>query len=322
MSFVKRSKEKTVIVETLCTTPIPTAVIPPATGPQHTAWSRLEHLYRISKVLAQLTNVDQTVADVLAVMTNILPLRSAILIHETEGHLQIVPWSAQGVSDGKVRTATKHAVTSYEYFSGVTSTLEASAAGLGGAVPEPQLRADKKNFIAIPLAVGRSAVFGVLQLEGPTSFNESDLIFLNAIGNQLAVALDRHYARERETFARAQAEEAERRMRFLSEAGKMLASSLDHQATWESMAQLATCSTTDLSIADLCLIDLLEQRESAPQRTIVLSLSLRERITENDVTEAFKHVMSHVVLTGQSVIYPEVWSGKADSLPQMGIAGD
>jgi hypothetical protein len=47
-------------------------------------------------------------------------------------------------------------------------------------------------------------------------------------------------------FARAQAEEAERRMRFLAEAGKVLASSLDHQATWESMAQLATCSTADL----------------------------------------------------------------------------
>jgi len=308
----RRSKEKNVNVEP--TTQIPTAVIPSATEPQHTAWSRLEHLYRIGKVLAQLTNVDQTVTDVLAVMTNILPLRSAILIHETGGRLQIVPWNAEGVSDGKMRTARRHAVTSYEYFSGVTANLEASLAGIDDGLPELQ-RGDRKNFVAIPLTVGRSPVFGILQLEGPTTFNESDLIFLNAIGNQLAVALDRHYAREREMSALAQAEESERRMRFLSEAGKLLSSSLDHQETWESMAQLATCSTTDLSIADLCIIDLLVQGRAAAQRTIVLSPSLRERITEEEVTEALADVMSNVVRTGQSAIYPEISPGKVESLP-------
>jgi signal transduction histidine kinase len=311
-----RSKKESIVVKTSATAQIPNAVSPPTTGPQHTAWSSLEHLYRISKVLAELTNVDQTVADVLAVMTNILPLRSAVLIHETEGHIQMVPWNAKGVSEGRMRTAKKHAMASYEYFSGVTTTLEADPAALDEAVLAPQLTADKKNFIAIPLVVGRSAIFGVLQLESPTAFNESDLIFLNAIANQLAVALDRHFAREREMFARAQAEEAERRMRFLAEAGRILASSLDHQATWESMAQLATCSTTaDLCIADLCIIDLPERGPSAAQRTIVLSPDLRKWMTEKEVTEALAEVMSGVARTGQSAIYPEVWSKKIERLP-------
>jgi signal transduction histidine kinase len=148
------------------------------------------------------------------------------------------------------------------------------------------------------------------------------LIFLNAIANQLAVALDRHYARERERFARARAEEAERRMRFLAEAGRILASSLDHQATWESLAQLATSNTADLSIADLCIIDVLEQGESAPQRIISLSPNLRERITEKDLTDTLTDVMSKAVLTGQSVIHPETWPevrpGTAESLSPTG----
>jgi signal transduction histidine kinase len=312
-----KGKDQKKIVETSATAQMPKAVSPPTTGPQHTAWSRLEHLYRISKVLAELKNVDQTVSDVLAVLTNILPLRSAVLIHETGGRLHVVPWNAKGGSESRMRTAQKHAMASYEYFSGAIATFQGPAA-LDEAVLEPRSKADKKNFIALPLAVGRSAVFGVLQLEGATAFNESDLIFLNAIANQVAVALDRHQAKEREMSARAQAEEAERRMRFLAEAGRILASSLDHQATWESMAQLATSSTAGLSIADLCIIDLLEQGESASQRVISLSPSLRERITERDVTDALKDVMSKVAQTGQSIIYPEIWPGKAESLPPTG----
>ncbi len=216
---IEGSREKTIAVESSHHTQMPKAVSPPTTGPQHTAWSRLEHLYRISKILAELTNVDQTVENVLAVITNIQPLRSAVLIHGTESRIQTVLWSAEGVSEQRMQAAQKHAMSSYEYFVGVTPTLTVGPAVVDEAMPEPQSRIERKNFIAIPLLVGRQAIFGVLQLEGPAAFNESDLIFLNAIANQLAVALDRHYARQREMHARAHAEEAERRMRFLGEHG-------------------------------------------------------------------------------------------------------
>src|SRR2546427_3492991 len=226
-SSKKGPSEKTVVVASSSEAQMPKAVSLATAGPQHTAWSRLDHLYRISKILAELTSVDQTVEQVLAVMTNIQPLRTAILIHGTGGRIQTVLWSAEGVSERKKVAATKHAMASYKYFAGVTPTLAVGPAVVDEAMPEPQSRMERKNFIAIPLVVGRQAIFGALQLEGPTAFNEADLIFLNAIANQLAVALDRHYARQREMFARAQAEEAQRRMRFLAEAGKILASSLD-----------------------------------------------------------------------------------------------
>jgi signal transduction histidine kinase len=50
----------------------------------------------------------------------------------------------------------------------------------------------------------------------------------------------------------------------------------------------------------------------------VLSPNLRKVITEKDVTDALKDVMSTVLETGQSVIYPEVWSRKVASLPPDG----
>lgn len=308
-------KEKTIVVTSSSDTRMPKAVSPPTAGPQHTAWSRLEHLYRISKILAELSNVDQTVEQVLAVITNIQPLLSAVLIHGREGRIETVFWSVEGVSDGKRAAAKKHAMASYEYFAGVTPTLAVAQAIVDDVKPAPQSRTETKNFIAIPLVVDRQAIFGALQLEGSTAFNESDLVFLNAVANQLAVALDRYYAKQREMFARAQAEEAERRMRFLAEAGKMLASSLDHQETWESLAQLATCSGADLCIADLCIIDIPERDRSASQRTIVLSPNLRKGITEKDVIDALADVMSRVLETGQPSIYPEVWPITLDNVP-------
>src|SRR6476620_289957 len=92
-SSKQRPTEKTIVVTSSSDARMPKAVSPPTTGPQHTAWSRLEHLYRISKILAELSDVDQTVEQVLAVTTNIQPLLSAVLIHGTEGRIETVLWS-------------------------------------------------------------------------------------------------------------------------------------------------------------------------------------------------------------------------------------
>ena len=99
-SLKQQPSEKTIVVASSSEARMPKAVSPPTTGPQHTGWSRLEHLYRISKTLAELTNVEQTVEQMLAVMTNIQPLRSAVLIHGTEGQIETVLWSAEDASEG------------------------------------------------------------------------------------------------------------------------------------------------------------------------------------------------------------------------------
>src|SRR6478672_1561610 len=123
MSFGQKLTKKPIVVASSSEARMPNPVPPPTTGPQHTAWSRLEHLYRISKILAELSDVDQTVEQVLAVITNIQPLRSAVLIHGTGGHIETILWSGEGVSERKRVAAKKHAMASFEYLAGFSPTF-------------------------------------------------------------------------------------------------------------------------------------------------------------------------------------------------------
>jgi signal transduction histidine kinase len=302
-----RRPEKRIVIETLSTAEMPKALLPES-GPQLRAWSHLDQLYRISKLLAALENVNQTVAEMLAVITHTLPLRSAVLIQKTEGHaddpldaicVHMVLWHAEGVVDRQIRAAQEHAMTSYQYLAGAASASVAELdQSLEESVLERKSRKEKKNFIVIPLIANRS-IFGALQLEGPTPFSEADLIFLNAAGNQLAVALDRHYARQRERRARVQIEASEARMRFLAEASRLLAASLNYLDTWESMARLAVHH-----LADVCILDVFEE-DQLIRRIPVVSPHLSIEISEEQLQGALRSIVSNVMRRNSPAIYPE-----------------
>jgi two-component system, NtrC family, response regulator HydG len=51
-----------------------------------------------------------------------------------------------------------------------------------------------ENFILLPLVIEHGRIFGAVQLEGTTRPDEDDLVFVNAIVNQLAICLDRDRA--------------------------------------------------------------------------------------------------------------------------------
>src|SRR6266852_715664 len=53
---------------------------------------RLQHLYEISKLLTRFETVEQTIHAALGIVSETLPLRSAILILETEGRPRMVVW--------------------------------------------------------------------------------------------------------------------------------------------------------------------------------------------------------------------------------------
>jgi K+-sensing histidine kinase KdpD len=305
----EQPREKTVVIKARSIAKMPKAVSPPTSGAQHKGWSRLDHLYRISKLLlATGGDVDQTVAEVLAIISNVRPLLSAILIRETNGHAQMVFWHAEGVSAQNLRATQKNAMASYEYLSGSTCMLELDSSLVEVALETESSSKQKKNCIVIPLTVERGRTWGVLQLEGPTPFNESDLVFINAIGNQLAVALDRQKARKREVRAREQAEAAEQRMHFLADASRLLAASLNYLHTWESMAQLAV-----RHIADLCILDILEEDQSV-RRIPVLSRNLPKEITEKQLEGALHNVVSEVMRTNRPVFYGESPESSLQSL--------
>ncbi len=64
-----------------------------------------------------------------------------------------------------------------------------------------------KRFMVIPLVVAQNPPFGALQLEAARPLDKTDLIFVNAVANQLAIALDRDRAWRRDITRRELAEE-------------------------------------------------------------------------------------------------------------------
>src|SRR6185312_11767562 len=68
-------------------------------------------------------------------------------------------------------------------------------------------------FVVLPFAVGHGSIFGALQIEGRGRMEESDLFFVNAVVNQLAIALDRDAADRALHASEASLEVANRELR-------------------------------------------------------------------------------------------------------------
>ena len=178
------------------------------------AHRRLEHLYEISKLFASFENVEQTFDPALRIATKTLPLRSAILIAAEDGRSKMVVWSSEGQSSDQMRAVKKHAESAHTYLVGAASTksldlsepADMSALPRQAAISEGKLA---KNFIVIPLVVANRMPFGALQLEGAQPLDKADLMFVNAIANQLAIALDRDRAWRRDIKRREHAEEGQ-----------------------------------------------------------------------------------------------------------------
>jgi signal transduction histidine kinase len=303
-----RSKEKTILLEAGTTANLPKAVGASDSEPKHSSWSRLDHLYSINKLLMKFESTEKTVGAILGIVSNTLPLCSAILIDERAGYTQVSVWNSEGASEQRLRAARNHATASYAYLSGSSLTSQTNAnmvreRPVNLKLEERDSREDNK-FIVIPLVVDRRPIFGAFQLECATTFNEADLMFVDAIANQLAVALDRHRAWQQETAARREAEAAERRMRFLADASRLLSASFDYRNTWENMARLAVSE-----IADYCFIDLLE--DQSLRRIVLLSPDLSPEVTEKQVEGILISVVRQVLKTHRPVIHPAM-SDKAE----------
>jgi signal transduction histidine kinase len=175
------------------------------------AHRRLADLYDISKVFATFEDVAQPFDPALGIIARTLPLRSAVLIETHDGHTKMIVWTSEGQSAEQMTVARRHAEQAYQYLTGSASTETqglSEQAGITALPRSAQLERDLPNrFIVIPLVVARRAPFGALQLEGARPLDKTDLIFVNAIANQLAIALDRERAWRRDITRREHAEE-------------------------------------------------------------------------------------------------------------------
>jgi PAS domain S-box-containing protein len=163
------------------------------------AHRRLAHLYDISKLLTRSCGVERTLPDVIAVIAQTLPLRSAIFLAQRDGSPQMITWLAEGAEGENTRRlldAEAHARAAYGYLVGGDVDVEREAntplALPRLAATEPaENAAGKQSFVMLPLVIDRGPIFGALQLEGTETLDEPDLMFVNAAVNQLAIGLDR-----------------------------------------------------------------------------------------------------------------------------------
>lgn len=175
---------------------------------------RLEHLYEISKLFASFEDVALTFDPVLRIATRTLPLRSAILIAAEEGRSKMVVWSSEGQTPEQMRAVKEHVEAAHTYLVGAASTksLDLSEPANMAALPQQEGTSEGKfanRFIVIPLVVANRMPFGALQLEGAQRLDKEDLMFVNAIANQLAIALDRDRAWKRDVRRREHAEQGQ-----------------------------------------------------------------------------------------------------------------
>jgi PAS domain S-box-containing protein len=159
------------------------------------AHRRLETLYEISKLLMRLDSVEQTVAAVVPLLAQVLPLRTAQFIMESSAAPQSITWLADGEDAERVRQAKDHARTTYGYLVRSGADLEGtSVRALAPVAAAPAPDGTTSGYVMLPFVVRRGSIFGALQIEPARRPGEPDLAFVDAVVKQLAIALDRHLA--------------------------------------------------------------------------------------------------------------------------------
>ena len=164
------------------------------TGAAARAHQHLLRLYEISKRLTRFQTGTGTVPEVLALVSGSVPLRSAVLMLDQGAppmnRTRLVAWRAVDVTPPQLLLAKARAKTGYAYFVRAAVGVDEEAGAY--LLPSTPPRSGTTGvFVLLPLVVQHDRVFGALQIESDAPLDEADLTFLNAMVNQLAIALDR-----------------------------------------------------------------------------------------------------------------------------------
>jgi signal transduction histidine kinase len=245
----------------------------------------IDHLYELGKLLTGFEGVERTFPRLMAIASQALPLRTALLLEGVSAAGEPVPerprltvWRVPEQTAAQLAEAAEHAAATYAWLvrakqvelQGETpADLELAGAWILPAPPESA----GPTFITLPL-VSKGRIFGTLQVEAVGALAEEGLAFVDSVANQLSVALDRHHALRREVSlreraealerlqrdllesereARRELEEAHRRQSFLAEASALLVGSLDYRTSLPALARLLVPAWADCSAIDLLL---------------------------------------------------------------------
>jgi PAS domain S-box-containing protein len=162
-----------------------------------------------------------------------------------------------------------------------------------------------RSMLSIPLHIhGEIGGTIVFYYHSPHTFTDAETRVGGALANLAASALSTAELYGRQTELLHQAEEAERRSRFLAQVGEILASSLDYETTLASVAKLAVPS-----VADWCSVQVADA--SGGLRHIAV-----EHVDPTKVALAHAHIERYpptegdlalrALRTGQSVLLPDI----------------
>ena len=109
-----------------------------------------------------------------------------------------------------------------------------------------------RSLLGVPL-LHRGTLIGVFHIGTikRRRFTPDDVVTVQLVADRVAMAIEQSRLYEVEREARGEAEAAQRRLAFLSEASRVLASSLDYKTTLERMTDLAVPDVADEVIVDV-----------------------------------------------------------------------
>jgi PAS domain S-box-containing protein len=109
-----------------------------------------------------------------------------------------------------------------------------------------------RSLLGVPL-LHRGTLIGVFHVGTTTRrrFTPDDVVTVQLVADRVAMAIEQSRLYEAEREARGEAEAAQRRLEFLSEASRVLSSSLDYAITLEQLTELAVPEVADLVIVDV-----------------------------------------------------------------------
>ncbi|GAC1473842.1 MAG: hypothetical protein PVSMB5_25690 [Ktedonobacteraceae bacterium] len=164
-----------------------------------------------------------------------------------------------------------------------------------------------RSYMGVPL-IARGRTIGAITFSSVSPdryYTQDDLTFAQEVARRIAQALDSAHL-----FQEAQAELAERKqieqnLRFLAEASKVLASSLDYPTTLANVTRLAVPH-----IADWCTVDM--QGKDGIERLAVAHIDPQKVAWARELNEAHPpdpaspYGVPNVIRTGVSEFYPDI----------------
>ncbi len=164
-----------------------------------------------------------------------------------------------------------------------------------------------RSLLAVPLRIHGEAT-GTLTYyyRQPHQFSDRELRVATALANLAGAAIGGAELYDEQRRLRAEAQSAEWRSNFLSEASRVLFSTLDYKVT---LARVARLSVPDL--ADWCAVDIVEEDQTV-KRLAVTHVDPAKVAWAHELQQHFPPNMDapqgvpQVLRTGQSEIYPEI----------------